>query len=112
MIITGIILMYPMWVTSFLPGQFVAAARVAHGNEAMLAVITIAVWHLYDVIFKPSVFPADVSIFTGKISHHRMKEEHGLEYSEIMAKKGRQDDQPVSTTPAGSIPDIGASQEE
>ncbi len=80
MTLTGFILMYPIWFTDFLPGQFIAAAREAHGNEAMLAVLTIVIWHLYDVIFKPSIFPADISIFTGKISRHRMIEEHSLEY--------------------------------
>jgi formate dehydrogenase subunit gamma len=86
MIVSGIMLVYPVWFTSFLPGQFIAAARVAHGNEAMLAVLTVAIWHLYDVIFKPGIFPADMSIFTGKISRKRMMEEHGLEYAEVMRK--------------------------
>jgi formate dehydrogenase subunit gamma len=83
MIVSGFVLMYPIWVTSFLPGQFVAASRVAHGNEAMLAVLTIVIWHLYDVIFKPSIFPADLSIFSGRISKKRMMEEHALEYAEL-----------------------------
>ncbi len=85
MILSGFVLMYPIWITSFLPGQFVAASQVAHGNEAMLAVLTIVVWHLYDVIFKPSIFPADLSIFSGRISKKRMIEEHAQEYAEINA---------------------------
>jgi cytochrome b subunit of formate dehydrogenase len=80
MIITGFILAYPVVVTNILPGQLVAAAGEAHGNEAMLAVMTIIIWHLYDVIFKPGIFPADTSIFTGKISRKRMLEEHPLEF--------------------------------
>jgi formate dehydrogenase subunit gamma len=85
MIVSGFVLMYPIWTTSFLPGQFVAASRVAHGNEAMLAVLTIVIWHLYDVIFKPTIFPADVTIFSGRISKKRMMEEHALEYAELTA---------------------------
>jgi formate dehydrogenase subunit gamma len=85
MIVSGFVLMYPIWTTSFLPGQFVAASRVAHGNEAMLAVLTIVIWHLYDVIFKPTIFPADLTIFSGRISKKRMMEEHALEYAEIKA---------------------------
>ncbi len=87
MTLTGIVLVFPTAVTTILPGQFVAAAREAHGNEAMLAVLTIIVWHLYDVIFKPSIFPADLSIFTGKISKKRMLEEHAGEYYEITRNK-------------------------
>ena len=84
-ILTGFILAFPVAVTRVLPGQVVAAAVEFHGFEATLAVLTIVVWHLYDVIFRPGVFPADTSIFTGKVSRERMIEEHPLEYAEIEA---------------------------
>jgi cytochrome b subunit of formate dehydrogenase len=87
MIVTGLILMYPIQATSFLPGQLVAAAHEAHGNEAMLAVLTIVIWHLYDVMFRPDVFPADTTMFTGKIPKWRMKEEHPLEYARLTGEK-------------------------
>jgi formate dehydrogenase gamma subunit len=83
MIITGFIMAYPLLFTNVLPGQLVAAAGEVHGNEAMLAVLVVVIWHLYDVIFKPGIFPADTSIFTGKISRKRMLEEHGLEYAAL-----------------------------
>lgn len=82
MIISGFVLAYPAAFTTVLPGQLVAAAKVFHGNEAMLAALTVVIWHLYDVIFRPSIFPADLSIFTGKISRERLEEEHLLEYEE------------------------------
>jgi formate dehydrogenase subunit gamma len=81
-ILTGFILAFPLAITRFLPGQVVAAAVEFHGFEATLAVLVIVVWHLYDVIFRPGVFPADMSIFTGRISRERMREEHPLEYAE------------------------------
>ena len=84
-IVTGLILMFPLGITRFLPGQVVAAAVTFHGFEATLAVLTIVVWHLYDVIFRPGVFPADTSIFTGKVTLERMLEEHPLEYEEMLA---------------------------
>lgn len=80
---SGYFIMFPIVMTRFLPGEFVAAAVAFHGNEAMLAVLTIVIWHLYDVIFKPDIFPADTSIFTGKISMKRMHEEHSLELAEM-----------------------------
>lgn len=86
-IISGFILVFPILVTRILPGQFVPAAKEFHGNEAMLAVIVIAIWHLYDVIFRPGIFPADTSIFSGKISKKRMMEEHPLEYAELSGSK-------------------------
>ena len=63
-----------------MPGQFIPAAKVAHSFEAMMALLTIIVWHLYGVHFNPETFPMDSSIFSGKISHERMMHEHPLEY--------------------------------
>ena len=87
LIVTGFILMFPVAFTKLLPGQFVAAAVEFHGFEATLAVLTIIIWHLYDVIFRPGVFPADVTIFTGRISRKRIAEEHPLEYPDIAAEE-------------------------
>lgn len=89
LIATGLILMFPELVASVLPGQFLAAAAKFHGYEATLAVLTILIWHLYSVIFRPGMFPADTSIFTGRISKARMIEEHPLEYQEIIAREGQ-----------------------
>ncbi|MBI2861014.1 MAG: cytochrome b/b6 domain-containing protein [Chloroflexi bacterium] len=86
-ILSGFFLMFPLVVTRFLPGQFIAAAVEFHGWEATLAVLTIIVWHTYDTIFKPVIFPMDTSIFTGKISRERMIEEHPLEYAELMGQQ-------------------------
>jgi formate dehydrogenase subunit gamma len=83
MVISGFVLMFPIWTSSFLPGQFVAASRVAHSNQAMLGLFAIVIWHLYDVILKPSIFPADLSVFSGKITKKRMIEEHALEYADL-----------------------------
>jgi formate dehydrogenase subunit gamma len=80
---TGLILMFPVLITKILPGQFVAASVEIHGWEATLAVLTIVVWHFYEVMIRPDVFPADSTIFTGRISRERMIEEHYLNYVEL-----------------------------
>jgi formate dehydrogenase gamma subunit len=79
-IVTGLILMFPVPATSLLPGSIVPAARELHGGEAVLALMTIVIWHFYSAHLNPERFPADTSIFTGKISRERMVEEHPLEY--------------------------------
>jgi thiosulfate reductase cytochrome b subunit len=89
LIISGLMLMFPGVVTAVAPGWFVAAAARFHGYEATLAVLTILIWHLYSVVFSPRVFPADTSIFTGKISRERMMEEHPLEYEEMEKADGK-----------------------
>ncbi|HLB28478.1 MAG TPA: cytochrome b/b6 domain-containing protein [Dehalococcoidales bacterium] len=103
-IASGFFLMYPVAVTRIFPGQFVAAAKEFHGNEAMLAVLTIVVWHLYDVMFKPGIFPSDTSIFSGKISKERLMEEHTLEYAELTGEKAAGETAPATTAPPAEPP--------
>ncbi len=100
--ITGLILMFPVVITKILPGQFVAASVEIHGWEATLAVLTIVVWHFYEVMIRPDVFPADATIFTGKISRERMIEEHYLNYVELTG-----DEVAGLAGPQGAGPDSG-----
>jgi formate dehydrogenase subunit gamma len=86
-IISGFILLFPTAITSWIPGDVIPVALTFHGWEATLAVIVIVIWHIYDVVLRPDIFPTDKSIFTGKISLQRLKEEHGLEYEEITGEK-------------------------
>ncbi|HLE41110.1 MAG TPA: cytochrome b/b6 domain-containing protein [Nitrospirota bacterium] len=64
-IITGFILWFPVAATKYLPGQFIPAAKAVHTNEAMLIFLLMAIWHIYDSMFSPEVFPLNKSIFTG-----------------------------------------------
>ncbi|MGE5173249.1 MAG: formate dehydrogenase subunit gamma [Betaproteobacteria bacterium] len=76
MMFSGIILWFPTVVTTFLPGEIIPAAKVLHTNEALVVFLIIAIWHIYNAIFSPDVFPLDTSIFTGYISKERMLLEH------------------------------------
>jgi cytochrome b subunit of formate dehydrogenase len=79
MIGSGLILWFPTFMVRFLPGEFIPLAKTLHSNEAMVIVLLIAVWHIYNSIFSPEVFPLDTSIFTGYISRERMEREHPVE---------------------------------
>jgi cytochrome b subunit of formate dehydrogenase len=84
MIVTGLTLWFPTYITRILPGQVVPAAKEMHTGEALLALLVIVTWHMYSVILSPSHFPGDWSIFTGKISREKLKEEHPLEYAALV----------------------------
>ena len=79
MILTGFMLWNPIATTQFLPGQFIPAAKSAHGNEALLALLAILIWHLYHVLVRHF----NRSMFTGAISREEMVEFHPLELAEI-----------------------------
>ena len=84
MVISGLILMYPVWATGFLPGWFVPAALVAHSDEAMLALIWIFMVHIFFSHFSPGIFPINTSIFTGKVPKERYQKDHPLEYARLL----------------------------
>lgn len=79
MAITGFMLWNPIATASIFPGQFIPAAKAAHGGEAILAVLSILTWHLYNVHIKEF----NKSMFTGMIAEHAMEEEHPLELEDI-----------------------------
>jgi formate dehydrogenase gamma subunit len=85
MIGTGLVLWFPTFVVRFLPGELIPVAKALHSNEALVIVLLIAVWHIYNSIFSPEVFPLDTSMFTGYISQERMLREHPLE---LMRREG------------------------
>mgnify|MGYP001589451047 FL=1 len=83
MMATGAILWFPTMAARFLPGEFIPAAKALHTNEALLAFLVIVIWHIYNAIFSPEVFPVDTVMFTGRISKERMMHEHPIEYERL-----------------------------
>ncbi len=83
MIATGAVLWKPMFITRFMTGEIIPASKVLHSNEALVVFLIISVWHIYNAIFSPEVFPLNMSIFTGSISRERMIHEHILELASL-----------------------------
>jgi cytochrome b subunit of formate dehydrogenase len=83
MIATGFMLWNPVATARFLPGQWIPAAQVVHGGEALLAILAVLVWHFYSVHLKHF----NRSMFTGQLGEHEMEHEHPLELERIKAGK-------------------------
>ena len=81
MTVTGFMLWNPIATTAILPGEVIPIAVAAHGGEAVLAVVSIVVWHMYNVHVKHF----NPSIFTGKLPREQMEEEHALELERLEA---------------------------
>jgi formate dehydrogenase subunit gamma len=86
-VVTGLILLYPIEVTTWLPGSLIPIAVVAHSSEGLLAFLTIITWHIFNACLTPEVFPVDTTIFTGRISEERMRHEHPLELERRLAEE-------------------------
>jgi cytochrome b subunit of formate dehydrogenase/mono/diheme cytochrome c family protein len=91
MAVTGFILWNPIATARFLPGQFIPAAKAAHGGEALLAVLAIIIWHMYGVHLRKF----NRSMWTGKLSEGEMKHEHPLELAELEAGTAQRPVDPV-----------------
>ena len=74
MVVTGFFLWNPITAARWLPGEFIPAAKAAHGGEALLAALAIILWHLYHVLVRHF----NKSMFTGYLSREEWEEEHPL----------------------------------
>ena len=92
--VTGFMMWNPIAVASVLPGELIPAAKAAHGGEAILAVMSIIVWHLYHVHLRSF----NKGMFTGYLSEEEMLHDHPLELADIKAGVARRTPDPRSTT--------------
>jgi cytochrome b subunit of formate dehydrogenase len=90
MISTGFLLWFPVISTSLFPMWVHEIFRVMHGFEALLAMLSIAIWHMYNVHLSPEVFPMSKIWLTGKITGHELRLAHPLEYEQIAAERAQQ----------------------
>lgn len=81
---SGLILLFPVLVARVLPGQAVIAAFRAHSDEALLAVTWIFMVHIFYAHLAPRVFPFNPAIFTGRLPSNLYREEHPLEYEQLV----------------------------
>jgi cytochrome b subunit of formate dehydrogenase len=57
---------FPKWVTD--------VSTALHYYEAILATLSILIWHMYTVVFDPEVYPMDRSWITGMSSPHHVQD--------------------------------------
>ncbi len=79
MVITGVVIWFPEFITRFLPGGAIPASKLAHSTEAIAAAIFIIIWHFYHV----HIERLNVSIFTGYLNEEDMKKYHVIEYEHL-----------------------------
>lgn len=65
MAFTGILLWANRYMLAYLPKVWLDFARAVHFYEAVLAALSILVWHFYSVIFDPEIYPMDPAWWSG-----------------------------------------------
>lgn len=80
LVVSGLILWFPVLFTRILPGGIIPAAKMAHSTEAIVAAIFVVLWHFYHV----HVERLNLSIFTGWLNEEDMRRHHIREYRRLV----------------------------
>lgn len=86
MIGTGLMLWDPVLTANHLPVVLLQLSRVVHGYEAILAFLSLIIWHFYHAHLKPGAFPMSKVWITGCVTIDELKDDHTLEYEELYGK--------------------------
>lgn len=82
---TGLMLWFKVGFGNLAPRWWLDVATAIHFYEAILATLAILVWHFYQVIFDPDVYPMNWAWFDGKMSIEDYSHEHPEDMKTIAA---------------------------
>lgn len=74
---TGLMLWFPNFFCSFLPGEALNVAKVVHSTQALLATGFVFAIHFFNTHLRPEKMPLDRSILTGLVTEEELREERG-----------------------------------
>ncbi len=83
MTVTGIVLMYPDFVTAYFPAWVVRVCETIHFYEAILAVGAIIIWHFFFTIVLPEEYPMSWIWITGKMTKHHADHHHPRAHEDL-----------------------------
>jgi cytochrome b subunit of formate dehydrogenase len=99
--VTGLMLWFRGFFSFFLPGWMMNMATLVHSDEALLAAGFIFTVHFFNNHFRPSNFPINTVIFTGRLPRYKLAEERGEQYERMLAEdtlESRRDKYPTILT--------------
>jgi cytochrome b subunit of formate dehydrogenase len=82
--VSGVMMWFPEFTASFMPGWVFNVATIVHGEEAFLAAVFLFTVHYFNSHFRPDKFPQDISMFTGAVPLDEFRREHKLEYQRLL----------------------------
>jgi len=87
MTLTGLILWFTNLSLKWFDRWVLDLATLIHYYEAWLAFLAIVVWHLYQNIANPDVYPMNWTWLSGRIPEEQLRHEHRLEWEREMARE-------------------------
>jgi formate dehydrogenase gamma subunit len=99
MALTGSVLWFPLGPARILGVWVVDLSRVIHGYEALLAAISIIIWHLYHAHLNPDVFPMSRVWLTGKLTAAEEAHHHPLEFDQLVREGKLKPESPKKRRP-------------
>ena len=82
---TGLMLWFKVYAGNLVPRWWLDVATAVHFYEAILATLAILVWHFYQVIFDPDVYPMNWAWYDGKMSVELYSHEHAEDGATVQA---------------------------
>jgi cytochrome b subunit of formate dehydrogenase len=104
MTVTGGLLWFENSAMQVLPKWALDLATLVHYYEAWLAFLAIVVWHLYQNILNPDVYPMNWTWLTGRISDEQLRHEHFLEWQERFGPSAAEEDSDAAAPAAAGRP--------
>jgi cytochrome b subunit of formate dehydrogenase len=80
---TGLMLWFKVGFGNLVPRWWLDVATAIHFYEAILATLAIVVWHFYQVIFDPDIYPMNWAWLDGKMSVETYSHEHAEDQATI-----------------------------
>lgn len=85
--LSGFLLWFNNFTLRHFPKWVADAATAVHYYEAILATLSILLWHFYVVMFDPDVYPMDLSWLTGKASADHLRHTRPAYYLQLVREQ-------------------------
>ena len=109
MTLTGVVLWFENQSLRVLAKWVLDLATIVHYYEAWLAFLAIVVWHLYQTIVNPDVYPMNWTWLTGRVSDAQLRHEHYLEWASIVSDEAGRGPAEGGANAAGAQPAVATS---
>lgn len=103
---TGFVLWFKTWFTQFLPTWGYTASEMVHFYEAILAFMSILIWHLYAVFNHTEQPPFNPTWLTGRMTRNELEHHHARELRAIDQRCREKEKAEADKAPAEEDPHV------